>query len=64
MGPLRSRADVTELVRWLGRARFDVDDLPARLAVTHRGVGAAPSTESPSVGLVAAVAAIHAPRSI
>lgn len=41
VGPLRSRADVTELVRWLGRARFDVDDLPVRLAATHRGVGAA-----------------------
>jgi hypothetical protein len=41
VGPLRSRADVTELVRWLGRARFDVDALPDRLAVTHRAVGAA-----------------------
>jgi hypothetical protein len=41
VGPLRSRADVTELVLWLGRARFDVDALPDRLAVTHRAVGAA-----------------------
>jgi hypothetical protein len=40
VGPLRSRSDVAELVRWLERARFDVDDLPARLAATHRAVGA------------------------
>ena len=41
VGPLRSRDDVAELARWLARARFDVDDLPAHLVATHRAVGAA-----------------------
>jgi hypothetical protein len=41
VGPLRTREDVAELVGWLARARFDVDDLPAHLALTHRAVGAA-----------------------
>jgi hypothetical protein len=41
VGPLSSRDDVAELARWLARARFDVDDLPAHLAATHREVGAA-----------------------
>lgn len=50
VGPLRSREDVAELVEWLERVRFDVDDLPSRLTVTDRArSGQLPATEPPPV---------------
>jgi hypothetical protein len=41
LGPVRTRDDITRITRWLQSGRFDTDDLPRRLTMTHRAMAAA-----------------------